>query len=305
MSDIEEAHALADAAKRDICALRGKSDTKVFADEIFGFHVQQAAEKLLKAWHALPGETYPHSHDIAVNARHRISFYRQVPLIGSLHRLVSFAGGAETPMARSRKPPTILSDRDREHLGRIRDCPQPRRRHAWPAQIISGPSLRCGVLDAAGPSGRDGKNGHLQRPQHPQAARFYPAQGQDFQGLTGSGLRAEGVGPDTDIQVILDSVSSHKPAEIPERLKRRPRWSFHFMLVPADWTSATGGFSSRSFRQRLNHAAFSPLEDCIEAIKTCIEHLNKNLARAFRWSRRLEDLIVSWKRGCQMFDSKH
>ena len=33
-------------------------------DEIFGFHVQQAAEKLLKAWIALLGECYPLTHNI-------------------------------------------------------------------------------------------------------------------------------------------------------------------------------------------------------------------------------------------------
>ena len=37
----------------------------VFADQIFGFHVQQAAEKLFKAWLAAKGETYPLSHDLA------------------------------------------------------------------------------------------------------------------------------------------------------------------------------------------------------------------------------------------------
>lgn len=40
-------------------------DAKIFADEIFGFHVQQAAEKLFKAWIALLGETYPPTHDLA------------------------------------------------------------------------------------------------------------------------------------------------------------------------------------------------------------------------------------------------
>ena len=40
-------------------------DAVVFADEIFGFRVQQAAEKLFKAWLALKGETYPLSHDLA------------------------------------------------------------------------------------------------------------------------------------------------------------------------------------------------------------------------------------------------
>ena len=37
---------------------------KGIPDEIFGFHVQQATEKLLKAWIALLGESYPLTHNI-------------------------------------------------------------------------------------------------------------------------------------------------------------------------------------------------------------------------------------------------
>ncbi len=65
ISDLEQARELVGAAERDISALRGMGDTTVFADEIFGFHSQQAAEKLLKAWLASQGETYPLSHDLA------------------------------------------------------------------------------------------------------------------------------------------------------------------------------------------------------------------------------------------------
>ena len=42
MSDFEQARELARAAERDISALRGMDDAAVFADETFGFHVQQA-----------------------------------------------------------------------------------------------------------------------------------------------------------------------------------------------------------------------------------------------------------------------
>lgn len=49
MSDLEQARELVGAAERGISALRGMGDAAVFADEIFGFHVQQAAEKLFKA----------------------------------------------------------------------------------------------------------------------------------------------------------------------------------------------------------------------------------------------------------------
>ncbi len=65
MKDLEQARELTNAAEKDLSALHGMGDANVFADEIFGFHVQQAAEKLFKAWLALRGETYPLSHDLA------------------------------------------------------------------------------------------------------------------------------------------------------------------------------------------------------------------------------------------------
>ena len=64
MSDPKQARVLLEAAERDVSALRGMGDVAVFADEIFGFHAQQAAERLYKAWLALLGETYPLTHDL-------------------------------------------------------------------------------------------------------------------------------------------------------------------------------------------------------------------------------------------------
>ena len=65
MSDPKQARVLLEVAERDVSALRGMGDAAVFADEIFGFHVQQAAEKLFKAWLALLGETCPLTHDLS------------------------------------------------------------------------------------------------------------------------------------------------------------------------------------------------------------------------------------------------
>ena len=64
MSDVKQANELVKAAGRDISALRGMSDPQVFADEIYGLHTQQAAEKLLKAWLALLGEVYQLTHNL-------------------------------------------------------------------------------------------------------------------------------------------------------------------------------------------------------------------------------------------------
>ena len=64
-SDLKQAKILVAASGKDVSALHGMGDSAVFADEIFGFHVQQAAKKLVKAWLASPGEAYPQSHNLA------------------------------------------------------------------------------------------------------------------------------------------------------------------------------------------------------------------------------------------------
>ena len=64
MSDVKCARMLLDAAERDVAALRAMCRLDEISDEIFGFHVQQAAEKLFKSWIALLGEVYPLTHNI-------------------------------------------------------------------------------------------------------------------------------------------------------------------------------------------------------------------------------------------------
>ena len=64
MSDHTQARILLQAAQRDLSALNAMLKLEGFADEIFGFHVQQAVEKSLKAWLSALGKTYPYTHDI-------------------------------------------------------------------------------------------------------------------------------------------------------------------------------------------------------------------------------------------------
>lgn len=65
MSEFDEANTLFRAATRDLNALIGMLQVKdLFADEIFGQHVQQAVEKLIKTWLSARGEKYPLIHDL-------------------------------------------------------------------------------------------------------------------------------------------------------------------------------------------------------------------------------------------------
>ena len=66
MKDPKLARALLKAAYRDLKALNAMLDSSVFADEIFGFHVQQAAEKSIKAWLSALGDVFPYTHDLNV-----------------------------------------------------------------------------------------------------------------------------------------------------------------------------------------------------------------------------------------------
>ncbi|MBN1508300.1 MAG: HEPN domain-containing protein [Sedimentisphaerales bacterium] len=64
MRDLEQAKSLLRVAERDHRALCGMESSTVFSDEIFGFHVQQAVEKALKAWLCAQGMTFPRTHDL-------------------------------------------------------------------------------------------------------------------------------------------------------------------------------------------------------------------------------------------------
>lgn len=64
MSDAKCARMLLEAAERDVGALRVMRRSHEIPDEVFGFHVQQAAEKSLKAWLALLGKVYPLTHNL-------------------------------------------------------------------------------------------------------------------------------------------------------------------------------------------------------------------------------------------------
>jgi len=64
MRDPKQAEALLAMAERDHRALCGMEDPAIFSDEIFGFHVQQAVEKTLKAWLCCLGVPFPRTHDL-------------------------------------------------------------------------------------------------------------------------------------------------------------------------------------------------------------------------------------------------
>ena len=65
MADLEQARSLLRMAYKDFNALTGMLDNALFADEIFGFHVQQAVEKALKAWLCANEDAYPLTHELA------------------------------------------------------------------------------------------------------------------------------------------------------------------------------------------------------------------------------------------------
>lgn len=65
MADLEHARSMLRMSSKDFNALVGMRENPLFVDEIFGFHVQQAVEKALKAWLCAQDVVYPMTHDLA------------------------------------------------------------------------------------------------------------------------------------------------------------------------------------------------------------------------------------------------
>ena len=80
-------------AHRDLRAVAGMvGDREAFADEVFGFHAQQAVEKALKAWLCKLGTEYPKTHDLDELFALLADSGVQVPVeFGALRDLVDFA----------------------------------------------------------------------------------------------------------------------------------------------------------------------------------------------------------------------
>lgn len=55
---------MAGSAERDFRALESMRNPEAFSEEVFGFHLQQAAEKAFKAWIATLGGLYELTHDV-------------------------------------------------------------------------------------------------------------------------------------------------------------------------------------------------------------------------------------------------
>jgi len=66
MPNRAEIELLLTMARKDLKALSGMTDADIFAEEIFGFHAQQAIEKALKAWLAWLDVEYPRTHDLSL-----------------------------------------------------------------------------------------------------------------------------------------------------------------------------------------------------------------------------------------------
>jgi HEPN domain-containing protein len=65
ISNKENSRIMLEAAERDIRAINSMLNKIDFAEEIFGFHAQQAVEKSVKAWLSLLNIEYPRTHDLS------------------------------------------------------------------------------------------------------------------------------------------------------------------------------------------------------------------------------------------------
>ena len=69
MKDPKHALLMLNMAATDMQAVTNMMEAEKFSDSVFGFHAQQAIEKLCKAWLSMEGIQYPRTHDLRMLMR--------------------------------------------------------------------------------------------------------------------------------------------------------------------------------------------------------------------------------------------
>jgi HEPN domain-containing protein len=100
MKQREQALLLLSKAAQDEALLDAVADSELVSDEIFGFHCQQAAEKMIKALLSSLGVQFRRTHDIASLMEHFVRLGIPIPLafenlatftpFGALYRYEAF-----------------------------------------------------------------------------------------------------------------------------------------------------------------------------------------------------------------------
>jgi len=125
MSGREDPLAMFQLAQSDAEAVRALSDNPNIADEIIGFHTQQAIEKALKAWLAVLGVDYPYTHNIIVVLNLLEERGQDVQPFRRLARYNAFAvqfrypGAEETPVELDRRAALADADAVLDHVERV------------------------------------------------------------------------------------------------------------------------------------------------------------------------------------------
>ena len=92
MSDPKQARLLLEAAEEDMNLLRGIVDNPGLTDRIFGNNIQQVAERCLKSWLCLLGETYPFTHDLEVICQRLVGCEADAERFKVLGEFTDYAG---------------------------------------------------------------------------------------------------------------------------------------------------------------------------------------------------------------------
>lgn len=92
MSDLKQARHLLQVAEEDMAILRAREDPSIFVDRMFGSVVQQVAEKCLKAWICLSGQTYPFTHDLGALLKKLAAQGEEVEQFSGLVDYTDYAG---------------------------------------------------------------------------------------------------------------------------------------------------------------------------------------------------------------------
>ena len=101
-----------------------------------------------------------------------------------------------------------------------------------------------------------------------------------------------------DINIVMDSYSTHKTAAVRAWLARRPHYHVHFTPTSASWINQVERWFAELTRKQLRRGVHTSVRQLENDIQAFIEQHNKN-PRPYRWTKTADEILSSVKRFCQ------
>jgi transposase len=106
---------------------------------------------------------------------------------------------------------------------------------------------------------------------------------------------------DLDVHVVLDNSATHKTPQIQRRLKRHPRFTFHFTPTCSSWLKLVERWFAELTTKWIKRSAHRSVRELTASFRTWITNWNDE-PKPYVWHKSADEILDSLAGYCRRFD---